>query len=178
MPEVLSRIDERWLPIKGYEELYLVSNFGRVMSRTTSRVLQIRYTKTGYARVNLSKDGQIKTYRIHRLVGEHFIPNPFNLMEINHINEIKADNRAENLEWCDRSYNVNFGTRIERQRKKVSKPVVQMSKDGSEIAQYDSTIQAKNRTGINNHRIADCCRGTRKSAGGYRWAYREGGSRE
>lgn len=102
--------DERWLPIKGYEELYLISNFGRVMNKATSRVLRIRYTRGGYARVNLSKNGQIKTHRIHRLVGEHFVPNPLNLPEINHINEVKADNRAENLEWCDRSYNVNFGT--------------------------------------------------------------------
>lgn len=170
--------DERWLPIKGCEELYLISNFGRVMNKATSRVLRIRYTRGGYARVNLSKNGQIKTRRIHRLVGEHFVPNPLNLPEINHINEIKADNRAENLEWCDRSYNVNFGTRIERQRKKVSKPVVQMSKDGGEIARYDSTVQAKNRTGVDNHRIADCCRGARKSAGGYKWAYQGGGSRE
>lgn len=165
---------EVWLPINGYEDRYLISNLGRVKNKNTSRVLKERFTTTGYVLVNLSKGGKMHTERIHRLVGTHFIPNPDNLPEINHINEDKTDNRVENLEWCDRKYNVNFGSRTERQRKKISKAVVQLSTDDKEIAHFCSTVQAGEHTEINSHRIADCCRGTRKTAGGFKWKY-EGG---
>lgn len=176
MPQVIamnSDISEKWLPVSGYEELYLISNQGRVKNKKTSKLLKIRYTKSGYARVNLSKEGRLETFRVHRLVGTHFLPNPKDLPEINHINEDKTDNRAENLEWCDKSYNVNFGTRTQRQREKVSKPVIQLTMNGEEVGRYDSTVQAGKETGLNHHRIADCCRGDRKSTGGFRWAYRE-----
>lgn len=166
MPEV-------WKPIKRYEDLYLVSNYGMVKNRITSNLLKIRYTKGGYARVNLSRCQNLETFLVHRLVAEHFLPNPNNLPEVNHINEDKTDNRVDNLEWCDRSYNVNFGTRVQRQREKVSKPVTQYSMNGEPIGYFDSTVQAGKQTGVNNHRIADCCRGTRKSAGGFKWSYRK-----
>lgn len=164
--------EEIWLPVNGYENLYLVSNMGRVMNRITSKILRVRYTKGGYARVNLSKGGCLKTVKVHRLVGTHFLLNPDNLPEINHINEDKTDNRAMNLEWCDKSYNVNFGSRINRQRTKVSKPVIQFSADGIELNRFCSTVEAGKQTGVNCHRIADCCRGDRKTAGGFKWKYK------
>ena len=68
-------------------------------------------TKGGYLRLPLTINNKAKSYLVHRLVALAFIPNPNNYPEVNHKNEDKTDNRVENLEWCDRSYNINYGNR-------------------------------------------------------------------
>lgn len=163
--------DEKWIPIQGFEGLYLVSNFGNVRSQRKNRNLRIRRSTRGYGQVNLFKDGILTTHRVHRLVALHFIQNPLNLPEINHINENKLDNRAENLEWCDRSYNVNFGGRTEKQKVKVSRPVVQHSLEGDILAVFPSCIQAARELKISSSGISECCRGKRKTLGGFKWKY-------
>lgn len=166
------------MPIQGYELQYLVSDKGRIKNRKTDKLLKISTSKEGYARITLSKNGNKKTFAVHRLVAMCFLPNQDGLPEVNHKNEKRLDNRVSNLEWCDRAYNVNFGNRTKRQKAKVSKPVIQMSKDGTRIARFPSTVQAGEETGLNHHRIADCCRGERKSTGGYRWSYQRRCKRE
>lgn len=79
-----------------------------------------------------------KRYKVHRLVAETYLPNPDNLPQVNHRDEDKTNNCVENLEWCDASYNLNYGTRNERAAKsntngKRSKPVSQYSLDGQLI---------------------------------------------
>lgn len=95
---------ETWKDIKDYEGFYQVSNLGNVKSlkRNTAheRILKPKVDKGGYLCVNLTKNGIVKTYKIHRLVGLTFIPNPKNKYSINHINGNKTDNRVENLEWA------------------------------------------------------------------------------
>ena len=116
-------MSEEWRDIKGYEGLYQVSNYGRVRSVARivtwknnqiksykSRIMKIRQ-KNGYCTVSLYKNFNSKDIRVHRLVGEAFIPNPDNLPFINHIDENKQNNRVENLEWCTRQYNNNYGSR-------------------------------------------------------------------
>ena len=110
---------EIWKDIKGYEGLYQVSNKGRVKSlnyRRTGKekILSSSPNSYGYLIVGLCKNGKQKPFYIHRLVAEAFLTNPNNLLEVNHKDENKENNHVENLEWCDRKYNNNYGSRMER----------------------------------------------------------------
>ena len=90
-----------WKDIPGYEGLYKVSNTGKIFSVVTNRELSVIQKKDGYTCISLcDKDHNKKQYRIHQLVAKAFIPNPNNYPFINHKNEIKNDNRVENLERC------------------------------------------------------------------------------
>lgn len=181
---------EAWKPVPGYEGNYEVSNIGRVRSVphevptfcgnrvSPGKILRLFYNETtGYFHVCLSKDGNHKTHLVHRLVAMAFIPNPSALPQVNHKNEVKTDNRVENLEWCDSTYNNNYGTKRERisQKNKVSncKPVAQI-KDGAIIAIFPSTIAARHITDPGH--IGACANGKRKTAGGYEWKFINRGS--
>lgn len=99
---------EIWKDIKGYEGLYQVSNTGRVKSLDRIDIIGRKIkgfyispkNDNDYQRLNLYKNGNRKTYSIHRLVAEAFIPNPENKLTVNHINHIRHDNRVDNLEWA------------------------------------------------------------------------------
>lgn len=102
--------------IKGYEGLYKISNRGDVISLSKNSgflKLKEKYLKPtvkpkGYLDVKLIKDGIKKHFYIHRLVAEHFIPNPNNLPQVNHKDKNPSNNDVNNLEWCDNSYNVLY----------------------------------------------------------------------
>ena len=81
-----------------------------------NKILKGGYSHNGYKIVCLKG----KMFRVHRLVAEVFIPNLNNYPQVNHKNEIKTDNRVENLEWCSSSYNINYGDRNNKVAKKVS----------------------------------------------------------
>lgn len=165
--------EEIWKPVQGYEDSYLVSNLGNIRGLKRNKILKVRKSTRGYGQVNLSKRSVMKTHRVHQLVATHFLPNPLNLPEINHLNEDKLDNRVENLEWCTRSHNVNYGNRTEKQKAKVSVPVVQFSLSGDQIAVYPSMIQAARELKLSHSSISECCSGKRKTLGGYMWKYKQ-----
>ena len=113
---------EEWRPIEGYEGLYEVSNTGKVRSVDRyvkysngqihlhkGKVLSPVKSNFGYLLVSLCCNGKYKSISVHRLVAQAFIENPDNLPEINHKNEDKTNNSVDNLEFCDRSYNNNYG---------------------------------------------------------------------
>ena len=87
-----------------YEQNYEVSENGQVRNIETKHVKSLRYSNKGYARVTLYPSG--KTYSIHKLVAETFIPNKDNLPVINHIDGNKRNNSKDNLEWCTPKYNT------------------------------------------------------------------------
>ena len=117
---------EIWKPIKDYEKLYEISNYGNVKSilfrnniiqKEQNKILKQNTNDFGYLVVQLRKDGKKKSYYVHRLVAEAFIENPNNFTEINHKDFDKTNNKAENLEWCSRKYNVNYSIKFMRKPK-------------------------------------------------------------
>ena len=106
--------NEIWMDIKGYEGKYKVSNMGRVYSIRSHKYLAIKNNGRGYLYVSLWKDNKEKKEYLHRLVARHFIPNPNNLPQVNHKDENKENNSWDNLEWCDATYNNNYGTHTQR----------------------------------------------------------------
>lgn len=111
--------EEIWRPVVGYEGLYEVSSYGRVRSLDRydsrnrfrkGRILKLSDNGRGYLIVGLHSNNKVKNFLVHRLVAEAFLPNPENLTEVNHKDEDKSNNCVDNLEWCNRNYNINYGT--------------------------------------------------------------------
>lgn len=195
-------MEEIWKDIEGFEGRYQVSNLGRVRSfvvpEKAGRILKQAFDgKKNYLFVGLHKDGKVKQISTHRLVAFAFVPNPNNYPQVNHINEIKTDNRAENLEWCTIKYNSNYGNAKQnmiksrqsnpnyrqsleqgqqtRNRLGVSgaeKPVLQFTLDGEFIREWKSATEAERQTGISHTGISLCCRGKYKQAKGYIWKWK------
>lgn len=168
---------EIWKDIKGYKGLYQVSSLGKVKSlpRNTAheRIMKQRKDKGGYLFLSLTKDGIPKTFKVHRLVAENFILNPYNLPEVNHKKEFeKYNNMVKNLEWCTRKYNANYGTASNRVHKKQMKKVYQYDMSGNLLKQFQSLIEACNEK-YDFSCIAKCCRGVYKSSYGFIWSYIE-----
>lgn len=161
-----------WGNIKGYEGLYQASIDGDVKSLRTGKILRPGKNNRGYLYVNLYKDGKCKTYKVHRLVAQTWLPNPNNLPCINHISEIKTDNRVENLEWCTVKENNNWGTHNERVAKTKSKPVVALNKREQIVHVFPSAKEA-GRNGYDQGTVAACCLGKRKTHKGLVWYYQD-----
>lgn len=103
---------EIWKDIKNYENLYQISNYGRLKrfyKNGTFRIIKPLKDSIGYMIYGLSKNSKFKQFKIHRLVAIYFIPNPKNYPEVNHIDGNKENYSIENLEWCNRSQNMKHG---------------------------------------------------------------------
>jgi len=110
---------EIWKTIQGFEELYEVSNLGRIKALARIKncnkgygtmkehIMKQTNANCEYYRVPLTNKNHIKKYYlVHRLVALAFLPNPNNFEDVNHIDGNKANNSVDNLEWCTRSYNL------------------------------------------------------------------------
>lgn len=168
--------NEIWRPVAGHEDLYEVSNQGRVRSinyRRTGKIhlLKPRIANGGY--LSIHRNDSSKRLFIHRLVAEAFIENPDNLPQVNHKNEDKTDNRVENLEWCTASYNINYGTRNQRVAEKVKitkgEPIIQLTKDGHFVREWRSTTVAAKAFGVVISAISNCIHGRSPSSCGFIW---------
>ena len=150
-------MEEIWKDIKGFEGRYQVSNMGRVRSLDRWSLNERPHfikgimlnpslnKRSGYLRVSLS-DGHrnYKHIEMQRLVALHFVPGYKKGLVVNHINEIKTDNRAENLEWCTYQYNLNYSDVIAWKRK----PVYQYDLDGNFVKKFKCGNQAEQELGF------------------------------
>jgi hypothetical protein len=170
-------MNEMWMPIYGYESLYEVSNMGRVRSlprkTTRGKILSPAIDKDGYYKVNLVDGERSKTYGIHRLVAQAFIENPFNLPVVNHKDENKQNNRADNLEYCTVKYNTNYNGATTKRGFSQRRAINQYDLDGNFIARWSGAIEIKQSLGYMACNISSVCQGHRKSAHGYLWRYDE-----
>ena len=152
--------------IKGYEGLYAITSCGKVWSYRSNRFLIPRIVN-GYSQVTLRKNSKGKSYYIHRLVAEAYIPNPENKSQVNHINEIKSHNYIANLEWVTPKENMNFGTRKERANRATAKKVYCVEIDKI----FDSVSSAAKEIGCSAGNISNCLKGRYKTCAGYHWEY-------
>lgn len=156
---------EIWKDIKGYEGLYQVSNFGNIRSfmmydgkkyreRNEPYILRKTMTTTGYWKVELFKNKIRKSKRIHRLIAEAFIPNPYNKKEVNHKDLNKLNNDIENLEWVTHQENMkhageNFA--LNNLNEELSKSIIEKYKSGLHCSQIASELNVITETTVRNH---------------------------
>lgn len=181
---------EVWKDIKNYENLYQISNLGNIKNIKKNKLIKPFISKsTKYLQIDLCKYGIKKRYSIHSLVCNAFISNPNNYKYINHKDENKLNNNANNLEWCTQKYNCNYGSRNQkigeksRQRKHtkeakekisnaLSKTILQYGKDNNFVKEWKNAYEVKRELNISNSSINECCNKKRKTAGGYIWKYK------
>lgn len=175
---------------------YMISNMGNVKSLNYNRtgeekLLKQQINKNGYPIIRISNIYKHKiTLYVHQLVAKSFLPNPNNYPCVNHKNEVKTDNRVDNLEYCTKQYNNIYGTRNERigkalkgknmtetqnikQHNELKKPIVQYDKNNKLIGIYESAKQASELLGISKTHISNVCKGKRNFCGGFRWVFLE-----
>lgn len=187
---------EIWKDIKGYEGIYMISTYGRVLSVPIWRVIKSNKSLKGefisyknphitlgnkernnYRRMDLCCEGKITRKFVHRLVAEAFIPNPNNYPIINHKDENPSNNCVDNLEWCTQAENNAYGTHRIRQAatQRYSAPnrkeVVQLSLNGELISRYDSIAFASEATGIPRTTIDNGILHKSIVRGKFRWMY-------
>lgn len=177
---------EIWKDIEGYEGYYQVSNLGRVKSverfvdngygprgavrSIKEKILKQGKTNKGYCFVILCKNSTKNNVLVHRVVAKAFIPNPNNLPEINHKSENKAENFVENIEWCSKKYNCNYG---HRNRKKIHtmRHLIQMDLSCNEIMIWFSCAACQKETGFDSAFLRKAANGQTPTAYGFKWRY-------
>lgn len=178
---------EVWKDVKGFGGTFQVSNFGRIKTfnyRNSGKemILKPKKHNKGYLQVQLIKGNINKTYTIHRLVAEAFIPNPNNYPCVNHKDEDKTNNNADNLEWCDSKYNVRYSMNLHPERKlkprnyvknigRLDMQIDQFDLNGNFVMRWKNSRTIFLETGMSDWSISECCRGNRRTAYGYVWRY-------
>lgn len=173
---------EIWKDVVGFDGVYKVSNLGRVYSTLSNKVLKQMPRRHGYLSVWLYGKGGIsgrngKAYSVHRIVAEAFCEKRDGANEVNHLNEDKTDNRAENLEWCTHQENMTRGTVVKRisdanKNGKKAKPVYAYDKvTGEFVKSYPSIGEITRSTPYSVRNIGRCIAGKTPSAYGYIWKH-------
>lgn len=181
--------NEEWKPVKDFEDLYMISNMGRLCSIGGDRPIkngQIRhynwyihavYLTNGYDKHTLYSKNKERTVLTHRLVAETFIPNPENKSQVDHIDGNKLNNCANNLRWVTPSENcLNPNTkpkhtaRVGNRPTNQDIPVVAISLEDNSILEFDR-IRATKDSGFQPSNVSRCCKGKTSQYKGYKWMY-------
>lgn len=184
--------NEEWRPVVGWEESYMISSIGRVVSlgrlKTFSnrkgcftkphiKIQTLGFGNDSYYVVQLRYNNKFKSYKTHRLVAMSFIPNPNNYPEVDHINRDTKDNRVCNLRWCSHKMNMNNENSVANFssiRKGIRFPsrwksVVSL-KDGAFIKKYNSMSDTRS-DGFSPHVVSKVCKGVYKQHFGYTFMF-------
>lgn len=163
---------EKWKIINNFSN-YEISTKGRVRNLKTQYILKGRKSKSGYLQVSIKNDidGKFKNQYIHRLVAIHFIENPDNKREVNHIDGNKLNNILENLEWCTSSENQKHRQNILGKTKTSQRRIGKFSKDGILLEEFDSIISAAQSFNKSRVNIDNALQKKQKTAYGYIWEY-------
>lgn len=161
-------MEEIWKPVVGFEKFYEVSNTGKVKSLRSGKLRKlIPNSRNGYLYVVLCGTDFKNTFTVHRLVAMAFCEKPNGCDFINHKDEDKHNNNAENLEWVTKYYNNTYNGKTQR----CCKAIEQLAEDGTVIKRWSSAREAYKALGIEYKNISTVCRGLRPRAGGYRWRF-------
>lgn len=154
------------VPIENYNGEYWISNDGIVYSNKRGFMKQLKpYLLRGYPTVDLYKNDVKTKWKIHRLVALHFIPNPRSLKSVDHINNIKTDNRYTNLRWCTDKENAN------NPNSNKTKPIMRYTLNDEYIDERSSIQSYVEEFGYNASRISKVAKGKANSSNGYKWKY-------
>lgn len=154
---------EEWKPLSGYEWHYEISSYGRVRNTATGQIRKLFVHPSGYCLVDLYIGNKKKNFRVHRLVAQAFIDNPFGYEQVNHIDGNKQNNHVENLEWIDAGGNTRHALKIGHFN---NKPLI----DSNGVI-YESAHEAQRQLGIHNSNISKVCRGIYKQYKGMVFKY-------
>ena len=185
-------IGEKWTAIKDFDG-YFVSSFGRIWSNYNKpRFLNFSTDNCGYFHVKLYKNKKPYSRLVHRLVAEAFVDNQNGYKEVNHIDEDKSNNRADNLEWCTRTHNILYGKAgkeryikqsvTQRYSRNDLKPVECLDvESGKLVHKFNSIAEASRMMSLKSKgsircvrsNIGSCCnqRKFRETAYGYKWRF-------
>lgn len=148
-----------------YRNDIIISNTGIIKNKKTGHIYK-SYITNGYHSFS-----SVKNKSLHRLLAEHFIPNPNNHNTVNHINEDKLDNRIENLEWVSQKQNIN---KFQHNNDKTLKfKIVDMySLNNEYIKSFNNITDAAKELGLNRSAISKNCNGQNKSCNRHIFKFR------
>ena len=172
---------EVWKDVPGYEGLYQASIYGyvksvdrvvpkgkkHVLTPIRGRVISPWIDRTGYLKVEMFKNGKCHKEKLHQIIARTFIPNPQNKETVNHKDENPLNNTVQNLEWMTNKENVNYGTRIQRDREEFGTRVKRIAPNKNEDF-YFTLHDAEAKTGIPRQSISYAIK-HHTLLKGYRW---------
>lgn len=181
--------NEIWKDVVGFEGLYKISNYGRIIAcerkihrekygsyTIPQKFLKPTYDKDNYLKTAFrNREGERFYFRVHRVVAEAFLPNENNLPEINHKDGVKDNNYVGNLEWCTTKYNINYSYNklgrkgqnggMNRRVQKINPKTLEV------ISEYESIREASESVGSKSTAINNCLNGRTKTSFGYIWRF-------
>ena len=174
--------------IEGYEDIlprYWINKEGQITNKETGKTIKWLISRHGYYYCHLWANNGNRYIRMHRLLALAFIPNPNNYPLVRHLNDIKTDNRLENLAWGTMSENIKDSIKNGKYNQEASEKArnigrkISSTKCSKKVlcietnTIFDSTKEAGDWLGVNGAGISGCCRGKYKTIKGYHWKYVE-----